>query len=331
MEFSGKRGGAGWRVMAALAGLVAVLIAYFWVHKPLDPALIGSLGGAALDILAASLVVVAAGGLGRRILTLLDLSGVSRAERVGLEGALGLGVLGIIALIVGLVGLYNGLVFWILLVICAVVCIRGVLGWCGDVVALFRFALSTEAGWSRLLMIITLFLLFMALLHALAPPTAFDAINYHLVGPSRYLDAGRIAAQSDNHFLGFPQGMEILYGVVMGLFGRETAAAPLHWMIGLLGLLAVAGLVRRFTNIVTGWLAVTLLLGAFSIWLLFGWPYIDLGVMTYGAVALVAAVQWRDLLPSLRSGEAAAGVGVGMMTRWLILMGIFGGLALGVK
>ena len=330
MESSGRRGSAGWRVTAALVGLVAVLIAYFWVHKPLDPALLGSLGGAALDIFAAALMVIVAGGLGRRLLSIMDLSILSRAERVALEGVLGLGVIGWIALALGLIGLYRGLIFWLMLIVVALICFRGLLGWALDIVALFRHIWSPEPGWSRFLAIITLFFLCTALLHALAPPTAFDSINYHLVGPSRYLDAGRIVAQPDYLFLGFPQGMEILYGVAMGLFGRDTAAAPLHWMIGVIGLLAVAGLVRRFSNVVTAWLALTLLVSAFSIWLLFGWPYIDLGVMTYGAAALVAAVAWweKNLTPQPPLHPMERGSSV---TRWLILMGVFGGLALGVK
>ena len=224
MESSGRRGSAGWRVIAAVVGLMAVLIAYFWVHKPLDPALLGSLGGAFMDVFAAAVIVVVAGGLGRRILSWLDMSALSRAERVALEGALGLGVLAWVALALGLVGLYRGVIFWIALIVIVAVCLRAVIGWLRDMLALIRRAFSFDPGWSRFLAIITLFLLFTALLHALTPPTAFDSINYHLVGPSRYLSAGRIAAQPDNHFLGFPQGMEILYGVAMGLFELLTVS-----------------------------------------------------------------------------------------------------------
>jgi len=343
MEFSGRRGSAGWRVFAALIGLVAVLIAYFWVHKPLDPALLASLGGAMLDGLTAALIGITAGGLGRRIYlvigrvgtrhvsTLQDRHDLSRSERVALEGLLGLGLLGLVALALGMIGLYNGAVLWVALLIVALVCLRAVIGWLRDMVALVRRAFAPEPGWSRFLAAVTLFLLFTALLHALAPPSAFDAINYHLVGPTRYLAAGRIAAQADNHFLGFPQGVEILYGLAIGLFGRDTAAAPLHFAFGLLGLLVVAGLVRRYTNAATAWLAVTLLIGAFSIWSLFGWPYVDLGMMAYGAAALVAAVRWREKnYPHPPTAFASPLHGEGGV-RWLILMGLFGGLALAVK
>src|SRR5262249_51549173 len=159
--------------------------------------------------------------------------------------------------------------------------------------ATLRRVRQSENGWIRFLMLATGFFLVTALLFAVAPPTAFDALNYHLVGPQRYLMVGRITAQTDNHFLGFPQGAEILYGLAMGLFGQETAAAPLHFAFGILGLLAIGGLVRRYTDKATAWLAVTLLVSATSIWLLFGWPYIDLAALAYGAAVLVAVATWR--------------------------------------
>jgi hypothetical protein len=336
MELSGRRSSAGWRVIVALVGLMLMLVAYYAVHKPLDPVLIGSLGGALLDLLTAFLIATVAGGLGRRIYIVIESVGtryisslsetnsLSRTEKVALEALLGLGILSLIALLLGLVGLYSGIGLWGALLIIVLLCLRSVIGWLRDSLALARRAFNLESGWPRFLAIITFILLFFALLHTITPPTAFDAINYHLVGPTRYLDAGRILAQADNHFLGFPQGVEILFGVAIGLFGRDTAAAPIHFIFGLLGLLAVAGLVKRYTNAATAWLSVTLLIGSFSIWLLFGWPYVDLAMMAYGAVALVAAVQWRE--NSLGPEAKAQGD-----IKWLILMGVFGGLALGVK
>jgi len=351
MEFSGRWGSVGWRVIAAVVFLLAILASYYWAHKPIDPnnaqdlAFVNVMGGALLDLVTVSLIALVAGGLGRRLLKWIDLPALSRAERIALEGLLGLGISGWIALMLGLVGLYNGAALWLALLVIAILCLRSVFGWLRDGLTLGRQAFQPEAGWSRFLAIITLILLFTALLHALAPPTAFDAINYHLVGPTRYLVAGRITAQPDNHFLGFPQGVEILYGFAISLFGRDTAAAPLHFVFGLLGLLAVAGLVRRYTNTVMAWLSLILVLSAYSIWLLFGWPYVDLGMLAYGAAALVAAVGWRETLTNLHSSATnealenvhdtpplrARGGGRGEGLRWLILMGVFGGMALGVK
>jgi hypothetical protein len=254
---------------------------------------------------------------------------LSLAERVALEGGIGLGLLSILALALGLVGLFSGGVFWMMLLVIGIVCLREMFGWLGEVRQLVRRTLSPETGWIRFLTIVVVLLLVLALFHALAPPYAFDSINYHLVGPQRYLAAGRITTQPDNHFLGFPQGVELLYGVAMGLFGRDTAPALIHWWFGVLGLLAVGGLVRRYADAATGWLAITLLMSAFSVWALFGWPYVDLGVMAYGALTLICAVMWRESIFNPAQGEANISGRAGI--RWLILMGVCGGLALGVK
>jgi hypothetical protein len=129
MERLGRRG-AGWRSILALVGMVTLLVAYYWVHKPLDPALIGWLGGAALDVLTAVVIAVVAGGLGRKLTsspTRLGVSipreagKVSRAEWVAIEGLLGLGVLGWAVLLLGMVGLYRGLVLWGVLLVTGVI------------------------------------------------------------------------------------------------------------------------------------------------------------------------------------------------------------------
>lgn len=315
---------ASWRSVTTLILIIAILTGYFRIHALPDAALISTLGGALLDILTAVVIVGIAGGLGRGVLrsrvnAFSDL--ISRPERIALEALLGLGIFSTGAVLLGLVGLYRGAAFEVALVIMAVWRARDIIAWLRDAAATARAALRPETGWTRLLLVVSLFLLVMALLHTLAPPAAFDALNYHLVGPQRYLADGRITAQPDNHFLGLSQGAEILYGVGMGLFGRETAAAPLHFAFGLLGLLSVGGLMKRYTDKAAAYLVAALLLSAFSIWLLFGWAYVDLAVMAYSAGAVVCAVIWRG---QSRGSESPASF-------LLIMAGVFAGFALSVK
>jgi hypothetical protein len=311
------------RLIIALVGMMTALISYYWVHKPLDPTVITRLGGALLDVLTLALLALCGGGLGRRLLPWLASVGLSRAERLALEGVIGLSALSLLVLALGLLGLYRAAAFWALLAGLLLLNRRAGASWAADVrrvmSTVIRIGTGSQPGapFTRLLMAFSGVMLLLALLHALTPPTAFDALNYHLVGPARYLAAERVTAQPDNHFLGFPQGVEILFGMALGLFGRETAAAPLHYLCGLLGLLAVGGLTRRIAGIDAGALAVALLLSAYSLWLLFGWAYVDLALLAYGAAALV--------------GAAALLLGAGDMRRWALLLGALAGLALGVK
>jgi hypothetical protein len=308
-----------WRAVVVLIGLVLLLLGYYWVHKPTgspseDAALAQSLGGALLDLLTAGALFAVAGAVGRRALIRLDLAALSTPERIALEGVIGLGVISLVALGLGLVGLFRGLVFWPLLLVTALLLRRDLRGWVSAGVGLIgRMRLDT--GWMRYLAFLTGLLLALAVIRALAPPYAWDAYTYHLVAPSRYLAAGRIVAAPDNFFLGFPELAELLYGVGMSLFGRDTVPALIHFGFGLFGLLAVAGLTARHADRAAGWLAALLLVSAASIWLLLGYPYVDLAALACGAAALVAATLWR----STRRGGL------------LMLMGVFVGLALGVK
>lgn len=307
------------RALIIFIGLAVLLTAYYWVHRPFGfqpgtPLSTGALriGGALLDLFTVAVVFAVAGGLGRLLLARLDMP--SRAERFALEGGIGLGAIALIVLALGLVGLFRGLVFGVGLIAALILLRRQVRGWLGTGRDLLE-AIRLESISITLAVIFTGVLLVMALIMALTPATHWDSLTYHLVGVQRYLRDGQILAHPDNFYLGLSANVEMLYSVAIGLFGRDTAAAPIHWGIGLLGLIGVAGLTRRFAGQASAWLAVVLLLSAYNLWALFGWAYVDLGALLYGALALIAAVRWRE----------TRGRG------WLVLMGVIVGLAMGVK
>lgn len=303
-----------WGWIALLLWLLALMTAYYRTHGLLSEGFINAAGGALLDVLTVSVMTFVAGGVGKRLLARLDLSLLSRSERAALEGVVGLGVMAWYALVLGLVGLFQGIFLWGSLLIAGGITIFDAIRWQVDM-RLGVMDWLPRDWWTRFWAGFVGVAMTTSLLVALTPPHGWDAMSYHLVGPARYLAEGRITAQPDNHFLGFPQGVEVLYGVAMSLFGRDTAAAPLHWWFGALGLLAIGGFMQRWLDETAAFLALALLMSAYSLWLLFGWPYVDLAVMTYGALAFLLAICWREKRE----------------THWLILMGVCAGLALGVK
>lgn len=302
------------RSFLILAAVMALLVGYFWAHKPFTPELALSLGGLALDIFTVSALVILTAGIGRRVVRGVG-GDLTQFERLALESMIGLGVYAWAALILGLAGGYNGLALWGGLIILAALSGWGALDWLRDLVRTLRRAVAPPDAWTRLLAAAAWITLLTAALFAFAPPVGWDSLAYHLVAPQRYLAEGRIAAHPDNFYLGLSQGVEVLYGVTMALFGRDTAAAPLHLWYGLVAMLATAGLVRRFAEVSAGWMAVILPLTSLSVWLLLGYAYVDLAVMAYAAGLLVALVAWQESHNS----------------RWLAIAGLCIGLAMGVK
>lgn len=329
--------GIRWGFILTVVGLAALMTAYYWVHLTETMETLSALGflptfvmqfpvaaAAAIlrgapDVLAVSLLALASAGVGETLLYRFvfaserHASAISITERSVMAVLLGLGLLAIGALGIGLVGLYNRIFLWGLVAAVLILTHQGLLRWLRQM-ALLRAALP-RSPFEALVGACVAIGLLAVLLIAFAPPFTWDAMTYHLVAPARYLEDGAIRAYPDNTYLGFSQGVETLYGVVISLFGRDTAAAPLHWLYGLLALIGVAGLVRRIASRFAAWCAAGLLLSAYSLWALFGDPYVDLALLAYSACIVSALSLWlRDRWDG-----------------WLILLGIFGGLALGVK
>ncbi len=302
------------RSLLVLVAILVLMIGYYWVHKPIGLGLLQIWGGSALDVLTSALMVTAGGGLGGLILSRFGTHTLSRSERVALSAGLGLGLISLAVLLIGLVGLLSPLVLWLLLAAAWVIGNRFALLWLRDVSALARTVRPTST-WEWFLAAFAGLMLLTAALSAFAPPAAWDALMYHLAGPRVYLIDGAIRAHSENHYLGFSQQIEMLYTLALGLFGRDTAAAPLHWLYGLLLLTGAGGIVRRYAGSTAAWFTIALVMSSTSLWLLFGYPYVDIAIMAYAVLGLIVLDQWRE----------------SQQVGWLLLAGMCAGFLVGVK
>ena len=339
---AGKLPGATWRVGVGILWLMAVFLAYYATHKPLTatdlallsaPALhaswdasrtIARLAGAGGDLLAVGWLLLAAGALGQALWRAMRLPAPGGAESRLIGTLLGLGALGLTTFAVGLAGLL-GLPATLLLI--------GV-----PVVLLWREALRQarwwwragrtwwRAGWAaggveRVALLFAAATAMLTLLGALLPPTAWDALAYHLPIVRADAATGGIVLDPASPQGYQPQLVEMLDTLLFTLRG-DGPAAPLHAACGALVVAIIALLAWRAGGARTSIRAGALTLAIPLVATIATWAYVDLTLAAAELAALLALVWWAR---ARRTGERRAARG------WLMAAGLCAGLALDVK
>ncbi len=304
----------------ALAGILLTMTLYFWGHNVGSSSLI--LQGGILTITRISgeiglvcLLMALAGGIGRRALSVVNFDAISIGERVVIDTTVGLGIISLLAVTMGLIGQFNWMI-WGIIVVTSLIFSRDLFSWLRDMRELIFQSGRPATPWERFVRSFLIVALVSALLFALAPPFAWDAINYHLVIPQHYIDNNTISQNLDNHFFGFPQNMEMLYGLLM-MFGSDRAPAVLHFMLALFALIGIYNLVRRHASSKAASVSVLLIMASLNIWILSSWSYVDLALMTYGTVAIIAIHQWTQVEKDKH--------------HWLAITAILASIAAGIK
>ncbi len=142
-----------------------------------------------------------------------------------------------------------------------------------------------------LALLVTLALLF---LRASSPGISWDADTYHLTIPRIYLDNGGFTVLPFNVYSNWPLGPQLLYGLVLELFGGDPVPAKLvHFGFGVLVLVTVVAAVRRWApasmRIPLAWLAAALFLANGVVQFEFHAAYVDLAYAFFFLVALLLA------------------------------------------
>jgi 4-amino-4-deoxy-L-arabinose transferase-like glycosyltransferase len=293
---------------------VFVIVAvYFWAHKPFDAGTIGGLARSSLSVAVWLGMFWVSTALGLRIIG-RPLADESPAVRLALAAGIGLGLLSLLTLGLGLAGLLRPAVAWGLMVALGALLWRDLRAALADL----RVAghLRPAGGFQRWVALYTggsLALIFMA---ALAPPTAWDALVYHLTGPRLFIEAGRVIHPIDLPYLGFPQLGEMQFTLGMLLVGDGTASL-LHFGYGLLALIVTAALAQRIFGDNAAWLAAALLASVPTFLSLMSRAYVDVTLLFYATAACYAFVRWRE---QRVSGQ-----------NWLLVMAAFCGFGAGVK
>jgi len=158
------------------------------------------------------------------------------------------------------------------------------------------------------------------LVGALGPELGFDALWYHLTLPKIFLAAHRIIHIPGSllYYSDMPKLTEMLYISALS-FGTETIAKLIHFSFGILCLVALYNLSRKFlsrtfsllvlvlfySNLVVGWMSTT--------------AYIDLARTFFEIMALWGFVEWQEKKDSKWLIESAVMLGLGVSTKLLAI------------
>ena len=294
-----------------------------------------------LDVGTAVWLNLIAWGMGSALLKLLPIQ-MNRLETAVFGTGLGFGALGLWVFFLGLVGGFNLTALWGTMGIATLLTIwqtyRNRTQINTDNTDSSSKPLRTLRSLrlnfpSRSTTVYLFIVLGLALIIALLPPTSWDGLFYHLKGPKLYLAAGRIVGGIDIPHLSFPALFEMLFTLAIYLRG-DVAAKLLHfsfilWLMALVYLISARFFATENTEgkesssktsvssvaNKNGWTTVLVLISMPMVLNLGAQAYNDLPLAFYQVAALVALLRWRQ---AEQSG-------------WLILSGVFAGLAMGLK
>jgi hypothetical protein len=162
----------------------------------------------------------------------------------------------------------------------------------------------------------------LAFVAALAPPTAKDALQYHLALPKAFVDAGGLIDVPDNIANYFALGAE-MHGVWAMLLGRivstragEVAFGAVTFAFFPLLLAAVFGWAReRGLGRDWAWLAAAMVAGVPTIFEVAGSGYVDLALALYVALAIRSMARWWATQDRANLAESALALGFALTVK----------------
>ncbi|MEW6569251.1 MAG: glycosyltransferase family 39 protein [Chloroflexota bacterium] len=299
--------------------LASVVLAARWIWPPRGAEAVGPTAWRDLGLTLglSALVLALCHSAGVVLLGRLRLEGMTGLERTLFASALGIGVLGYAVTGLGLLALLRPI--WIAALVVVMAALLGTelsssLRSVGRALRGLGQTWAAVAPVGRAFLILAMPIGFLALVQALAPPWDYDGLMYHLAGPQRFLQAGRLFPDIDNWYINGPFTVEMVFGVGMA-FGDDVFPKLIHFAAGglLLGATYAAG--RRWLGERGGWIAAAVLLSVPTLPIWASFAYIDLAWSVLEFLALFAVLIWREQ----RRKE------------WLVLAGVLIGLALGSK
>ncbi len=268
-----------------------------------------ALAGAEISLLA--LIVT---GAGRLVLSSLGPSDLSESQKTLVGATLGLGILSLSVFTLATAHLLRG---W---TVSLALALFWIFGWTEMRAALSSLPANRNLLRERPLAVVAMAaLLGLIFLACLVPPHQYDPLVYHLALPQAYIRTGSFAGAASPIYARFPQNGEMLFAVALLL--RSDALAHLFmWLSLALSAWWIFEMGKLEAPLSCALLACLLLLGHPAAMLLSSAAYVEPLAMLWMTAAALC------FLRSCEGGERRPG-----SRGWLLLSGLFTGLALGTR
>ncbi|MBI4632472.1 MAG: glycosyltransferase family 39 protein [Deltaproteobacteria bacterium] len=252
-------------------------------------------------------------GTGRFILGRTSLSFSSRGEELFFSTGIGFGILGYAVFALGLLELLLPLFLYLLVGLTAAIAVAGWLRPGRIVPAMLPEA--TPARGDRIALLLLGIALVLCFMLVLTPEVGKDALSYHLAVPKLFLKHQGMYFIPGNIFSNYPLHGEMLF--LVGLFLQDdTLAKGLHFLALICILLGIRQFIRfRMKENRFPALSMLVFCTIPTVFITSTMAYNDLLATYYCLAAVFAFITWSE------KTEAA----------WLVLCGLFTGLALATK
>jgi len=288
------------------------------------------------------LILVAGYGLGEKVSQLFKYKRNSILENFLFSVGLGLGAIIFFIFAIGICGLlYKNVVLFFLLIF-------GLLGlW--EIKKNFRPSVFVPKGKFTVFEISLVIILFLTsllyLIGALAPDIYYDSMVYYLGVPNYWIVNHKITVVPFNCLSQHPYNISLLYTV--GLLLKDDILAKLiHFSLGVLTLITIYVFCRKYFNRQIGLLAAVIFYTIPVVGMVSQRAGIELGLAFFETLAVFAFINWcqtdnRPITPAFAEASAGRRSLSHSVTqspshpitshKWLIISGIFAGLAMGGK
>jgi len=256
--------------------------------------------------LLAGLTFLSAGGYGISFTRRLDFKPWTALEEMIFSSAAGYGILALLMMAAGAVNVWTPIGAWLIL--------AGGLTLSSPFIKTVVSLKPQKSVHNQVSTLLMALCALWAFLLALAPVTYYDSLVYHFAIPAAYAQAHHWLSLKELIYPAFPQNLEMLWTLGL-LLGGDTVANLISLTLAFLVLAATGAFALRWLTRRESRLAMFLLAVMPAMLLLSSGGYVDVGLTLYVFLGFYALCLWWE------SGQSAM----------LLLAGLLGGLAMGIK